>query len=154
MRINLNKNFGLKALKHEINNLFFKIETASELLSENELSNKERQEASRILKSNLKLLKVLIENLIVLETLDKKEKIDLYDFFGKTVSKRYIDGYPNALERALENLKFFDVDFSMENNVLKISKIPEDKISGYLLYLTEYFFKLNCIKMIQKENDD
>ncbi|WP_297453597.1 hypothetical protein [Persephonella sp.] len=150
----MDKNFRLNALKHEINNLFFKIETASELLSENELSNKERQEAFRILKSNIELLKVLIDNLIVLETLNKKEKIDLYDFFEKTVSKRYINGYPNALKRALENLKFLGVDFYMENDVLQINRIPEDKISGYLLYLTEYFFKLNCIKMIQKESDD
>ena len=69
--------FKLKNIKHELNSLIFKIESAGKLLEKPEsLNNNEIQIISKIITSNAKILHLFIECIFILET-KKTEKLPL-----------------------------------------------------------------------------
>jgi len=143
----LNGKFPLKSIKHEINNILFKIKTVGDILSEENSLETELKEISRILLDNVNHLSLLFENLFLLESikLQKKEKLYLKEF-SKNAPDKSIKGYPSLLSQSLKNLKSLGIEFEFsEKNVLKVYYDKHDRFKEYIMDITRYFLKLNGI---------
>ncbi len=146
-----NKKFQLLPIKHDINSIFFKIETAVELISNESLPENEKREVVSILKNNLNLLKLVLSNLFLMERLKdlKKERIYLKDFFKENVSVKYVYGYPTVVSQAIQNLKELKIDYSLyekEDKIfIKIKGNLQDRFSKYILDITKFLFEINNI---------
>ena len=145
--------YSLLDIKHEINNIIFKLKTATEILSEENITVEEKKHVVSILKTNINEINLLFENLFLMEKVPslKKEKIYLKEFFDKNVSKRYIYGYPSLLSASIVNLREMGIGYSIKEKngklILKANFIPENKLHRYIFYITEYFLNLNGIKL-------
>ncbi len=152
------ENLSLLKIKHEINNILFKLETSSEILSEGNLSEEEYKQVAQILKSNIFYLKLLFENIFVFESLkkQKKEKINLQDFLGYSISKKYVEGYPLALSKAIQNLKDLSIPYKIQEKNNKVTiyiEDAQDKFLKYIVYITQQFFKMNDIEVVKEVKD-
>ncbi len=142
----------LSEIKHEINNLLFKLETSIQILKEEKISEEECKVIGEILENNTSAIKILFENLILLDKLEhlQKKEISLIEYFG---IKKNITASPEVLLQCIKNIQFLQLRFSIDENLnLYIKSRPEDKLKKYIFDITKNLLEQSGINL--KENED
>ncbi len=148
---------SLLNIKHEINNILFKIDTSSQILEEGSLKEEELKHISQILKKNTKVLEQIFNSLFAIELLEtkdiKKEKFDLKpilkSYLRLDIPKTYVEFNQDLINIALKNLKIINTPVyssKKHNRLILYVKKPEDKINIFLFEVATYILEKAGIK--------
>ena len=152
-------------IKHEINNILFKLETSRQILEEGKIREEELKNITQILKRNTDTLKQIFKSIYAVEKLEKgsykKEEINLQPFFKKflniEIPKRKIEFSSEILYTAFENIKILN-KFSHitinENKIILYIEKPKDRIDIFFMEVAKYIFEKAGIMLHEKENTD
>ncbi len=151
-------------IKHEINNLLFKLETSWQILEDGNVNREEISQISSILRKNTDILKQVFDSLFAVEALEKgkmkKESVDLKNllriYLNIDIPKTDIHFSSDMLKTALKNLQMINkpVSVSKEDDrlILYIQK-PEGKIDIFLLEVAKYILNKAGVEIDEKDTD-
>lgn len=148
---------SILGIKHEINNILFKIDTSSQIIEEGSLKEEELKHISQILKKNTEVLEHIFNSLFAIELLEtkdvKKEKFDLKpilkSYLRVDIPKTYVEFNQDLISIALKNLKMINTPVypsKKHNRLILYVKKPEDKINIFLFEVATYILEKAGIK--------